>query len=151
MSSVFNPDKHTNYIPINKEKYIGKGPIICRSSWELDFCRWCDANPSILSWNSEGIEIPYYDVVKKKNRRYYPDFTIRVKEVDGTESVYIVEIKPEKETLIPKKGKKKDRTFLYEMVTFQTNVCKWKAAQLFCRKYGYKFKLMTERDLYKEK
>lgn len=148
MSHNYNPDKHTIFTPVNKEKYIGKELPVSRSSWERAFMQWADMNPSILNWSSEALAIPYYDNVKRKNRRYYPDFTIRVKDVDGQESTWVIEIKPYKETIPPIRGKKKERTYMYEALTFQTNVAKWQAAEQFCKKYNVKFKLLTEKDLF---
>jgi restriction endonuclease len=149
-SSTFDPKKHTRYQPINEEKYVGKEYPCCRSSWETHFCKWCDNNPSIIKWSSEAIQIPYYDPVRRKNRRYYPDFSMSVKGSDGKVINYIVEIKPYKETIQPSKGgNKKDKTIMYEFYTFQTNMAKWKAAIDFCRKHGIVFKLLTEKDLFK--
>jgi hypothetical protein len=147
----FNPDKHTIFTPINEEKYVGKGPVCARSTWETAMMKWLDSNPSVLKWSSECLEIPYYDVVKKKNRRYFPDFTMVVKDVDGKESTWVIEIKPYKETISPIRGKKKERTFLYELLTYQTNIAKWQAAALFCKKYGANFKIITEHQLFNNK
>ena len=104
----FNPDKHTLFMPLNKDKYRGEYPISCKSTWERHFCQWCDVNPSILLWSSESLAIPYYDpstVVdgKKKHRRYYPDYMMMVKDADGKNKIYIVEIKPFAETKPPVK------------------------------------------------
>ena len=151
MSHNYNPDKHTVYQPINEEKYVNKDLPIARSTWETSFMKWCDLNPSIVKWSSEALEIPYYDPVKRKNRRYYPDFTIQVKDINESISTWVIEIKPYKETIQPLRGKKKERTFLYEMLTFQTNNAKWQAANMFCKKYGIQFKLLTEKDLFKGK
>jgi hypothetical protein len=136
---------------MNESKYVGKEYPVCRSTWETYFCEWCDKNPNIIKWSSEALQIPYYDPIKKKNRRYYPDFSISVKDVNDNIKNYIIEIKPYKETIPPSAhGNKKDRTVMYEFCTYQTNVAKWKAAQVFCRKHGVIFKLLTEKDLFKE-
>lgn len=147
----FNPKKHTIYIPVNEGKYVDKDPIVCKSSWEVHFCKWCDSNPNILKWSSESIQIPYYDPIQKKNRRYYPDFSLSVRNTDGRITKYIVELKPYHETIPPTgKGNKKDRTVMYEFCTYQTNIAKWRAAIDFCRKHGFVFKLLTEYDLFKD-
>ena len=151
-SSTFDPKKHTRFVPLNEEKYVGKEYPVCRSSWENRFCEWCDKNTSVIKWSSEAIQIPYYDIIKKKNRRYYPDFVMTVKDVNGRLQTYVIEIKPYKETIPPSKhGNKKDRTQIYEFCTWQTNVAKWKAAEIYCRKQGLIFRILTEKDLFKEK
>lgn len=146
----FNPKKHTIYTPINEEKYVDKDPIVCKSSWEVHFCKWCDSNPNILKWSSEAIQIPYYDPVRRKNRRYYPDFSMSVKGTDGKVTNYIVEIKPKSQTDKPINKGKNNKTYLYEFYTYQTNIAKWRAAIEFCRKHGFVFKLLTEYDLFKD-
>lgn len=148
---TFDPKKHTIYTPINEEKYVDKDPIICKSSWETHFCKWCDSNPNIVKWSSETLQIPYYDMSKKKQRRYYPDFIMAVKDINNKIQTYVVEIKPYKETIPPVRRGKKETSFLYEFYTWQTNVSKWKAADLFCRKKGLIFKIITEKDLFKDK
>jgi len=70
--------KKKQYVPKNPTKYIGKYPISIKSTWEKKFCRWLDANPSVIKWSSENIYIQYYDPIQKKNRRYYPDFYMEV-------------------------------------------------------------------------
>ena len=150
-SSTFDPKRHKRFVPMNENKYVGKDYPVTRSSWETRFCEWCDKNPSVVSWASESIQIPYHDPVSKKDRRYYPDFSMVVKDVDGKLKKWLVEIKPYKETIPPTvHGNKKDRTVMYEFCTYQTNVAKWKAAQIFCRKYGIEFKILTEKDLFKD-
>jgi len=150
MKHSFDPSKHDIFIPRNKHKYIGKGPIIIRSSWERVFSQWCDSNPGIIAWSSETVEIPYYDPVKRKQRRYYPDYIIKTIGEGNKELTYIVEIKPYKETIKPTISEKKSqKTKMHEMATYLTNVAKWKAAIEFCKRRGWQFKIITERELYK--
>lgn len=74
----------SRYKPVYPKKYQGDpNNIICRSSWERIFCRWCDLNDNIIAWGSEEIRIKYYDPVKQKIRTYFPDFIIKVKESNG--------------------------------------------------------------------
>lgn len=106
-------------------------------------------NPSVLQWASEIAAIPYFDPVKRKNRRYYPDFLIKVKDKDGKEVMYCVEIKPYKEILPPKNGtKKSEKTKIHEVTTYMTNSAKWKAADDYCKKRGWIFRLITEKELF---
>jgi len=140
--------KDSFFQPKFPEKYKGKWPIIMRSQWERTFAQWCDVNPSVLSWVSEGLEIPYYDPIKRKSRRYYPDFMVKVLDKNKKEVIYVIEIKPLRETIPPKKGNKSDRTKIHEQVTYVTNQAKWKAAIDFCKKRNYEFRIFTENELF---
>lgn len=133
------------YKPVNEEKYTGKHLPQVRSSYEDSFCRWLDKNPEIIQWSSEEFAIPYYDPVRKKKRRYYPDFIFRAR----SDRVHLVEIKPYIQTIPPVKGRKSKKTYLREMATYNTNVAKWIAARAFCNRRGWEFNIVTEKDLYK--
>ena len=94
----------SRYYPSFPKKYKGNpNNIICRSSWERKFCRWCDLNESILEWGSEEFSIPYISPVDNRIHRYFPDFIIKVKESTGQVKTYIVEVKPKKQTKPPVK------------------------------------------------
>jgi len=149
MQSNFDPEKHKRYIPKFQGKFVGNVPPVARSSWELAFMRWCDYNSSVVKWSSETIQIPYFDPVSQKHRRYYPDFNMVVKDNTGRETPYIVEIKPYKEIHPPKKSSgKMVKTMMYESQMYARNVSKWNAAQDFCKKRGIIFRLLTEKELF---
>jgi len=143
-------DKGNNvFTPKFPEKYKGNYPIVSRSNWELQFMKWCDNNPLVVEWSSESVKIPYFDPTQQKRRFYYPDFMIKVIDKKNNIVPYIIEIKPHKETVPPKRGGRKSRkSMLYEQLTFQTNQAKWKAAQDFANKAGAIFKIFTERELF---
>ena len=127
------------------KKYMGKHLPIIRSSWERIFAQWLDRNPKIIVWSSESIVIKYFDPVKNKIRRYYPDFYLQT----NIGERFIIEVKPLKETKPPtNKGKKSNKTRLYESKTYATNQAKWKAAVNWCDKMGYKFRIYTEKELF---
>lgn len=150
MNRNFNSKKHTRFVPKNPEKYCGKDKkIVCRSSWEVNFATWCDNNPNVLRWSSEDIIIPYFDPVKGKQRRYFPDFFLVVRNSKGDIEKFLIEVKPHKETIPPKsrRGKKKT-SLLREKQTFATNSNKWRAAQSYCKKRGWQFRLITEKQLF---
>ena len=148
MSTQYNPDKHSLYIPKNPEKYLGKGQIVTRSSWEMDTCRFLDLNDKVLSWASEPGEIQYFDTGSGKKRRYFPDYLVKIKNGDNV-TTYLVEVKPFVQTQPPKFTKRKNKiNYLNEQKTFATNISKWKAAKAFCIKRGWKFLIITERELY---
>ena len=84
------------FTPKNKSKYEGDPTnIIYRSLWERQCFRWCDENPKVKAWSSEEVVIPYYYEVDKKYHRYFVDLKIVTEE-----KTILVEIKPEKETVI---------------------------------------------------
>jgi hypothetical protein len=138
------------FIPKFPKKYVGSYPIVVRSHWERLMCQWLDCNDGVVEWSSESITIQYYDPVQKKKRRYYPDFFARMKTQKGI-SEYVIEVKPHKETKPPsKKGKKSAKTKLYQEATYLTNIAKFKAAELWCNKMGYKFKVLTEKQMFRK-
>ena len=138
----------SRYAPSHPEKYLGDpNNIICRSSWERKFCRWCDLNENIISWGSEEIHIKYYDPVKKRVRNYFPDFIIKVKERDGKIKKYMIEVKPKKQTVPPKPRSRTTKSYINEVYTYATNQAKWKAAEEFCKDRMIEFKIITEDEL----
>jgi len=140
----------TKYKPQNPEKYTGNPDnIICRSLWERKFCKYLDSNDTIIRWASEEIKIPYLSSIDKKMHFYYPDFIFEAKQGD-TVTTFMVEIKPKKQTKQPS-FKKNKKSYLQESIQFEINNCKWKAAQYFCKKNGWIFKILTEDDLFKER
>ncbi len=97
----------SKYRPSFPKKYKGDpNNIICRSSWERKFCRWCDLNENILQWGSEEFYIPYMSPLDKRVHKYYPDFIIKVRESPGQIQTYVIEDKPKKQTK-PQKTKHK--------------------------------------------
>lgn len=137
------------YQIINNEKYKGKRPVYYRSKWEQKFMRFCDLTPSILEWSSESISIQYFNPVKGKITRYYPDFFIKY--VDSNQKIQfdLIEVKPFKQTIQPKPRKnKKNSTLLQEQKTYAINSAKWNAAIDYCKKRNYNFRIITEKDLY---
>ena len=133
----------------NKKKYRGNPHnIVYRSSWELKFMRYCDRNDKILEWGSEEFFIPYFDPTTNKVRRYFPDFIVKIKESSGAIKKYLVEVKPKRQTLVPKQSKgKQKKTYINEVLTYNKNLAKWKAAQEWCEDRLIEFKIITEDEL----
>lgn len=137
--------------PSHPEKYQGNpNNIVCRSSWERRFCFWCDTNENVLKWASEEFSIPYV-APDGRVRRYYPDFLIEFRDVNGKVKKQIIEVKPKKQTQPPKPGKRTTKSYLYEAQTYEKNVAKWKAAVEFAKDNGIEFRILTEEDIYPEK
>lgn len=130
------------YEVINKEKYIGNKPPRYRSSWEKHCMLFFDNNKHILQWCSEGIKIPYIHPLTGKGTVYVPDFLINYKDRSDIHRTELLEIKPHGQTMITEKMKDRDRAVV------AINHAKWTAAQKFCQKYGLRFRIITERDLY---
>lgn len=138
----------SKYIPSYPKKYKGNpNNIICRSSWERKFCRWCDLNENILEWGSEEFWIPYLSPVDNKVHRYFPDFIIKVRESSGDIKTYVIEVKPKKQTMPPKQKSRVTQSYLYEAKTYAVNQAKWKAAKEFCADRLIEFKIITEDEL----
>lgn len=136
------------FTPNNPTKYKGNAAhIVYRSSWELDFMRKLDDGANVVSWASEEIAIKYQNPIKQHVCRYYPDFLYEQKNNDGTTSRILIEIKPLNQVVQPKKTKGKAmKTYMNEMMTWSVNQAKWKAAKLWCERYGIKFMIVTKTD-----
>jgi hypothetical protein len=137
------------YKPEYPSKYKGNpNNIICRSSWERKFCRWCDLNENILEWGSEEFYIPYFDPTTGRVRRYFPDFIIKVREQSGEIKKYVIEVKPKRQTIPPvQTSKKRTRTYITEVKTYAMNQAKWEAAKEWCKDRMIEFRIITENEL----
>jgi hypothetical protein len=63
--------------PKNPDKYMGNPTnIIYRSSWELKLMIRLDEDPSIISWGSEEVVIPYRSPIDNRIHRYFVDFIV---------------------------------------------------------------------------
>ena len=126
-------------------KYKGSHDPVYRSSWELQMCKWCDTNPNVKYWMSEGTVIPYVSKVDRKLHRYYIDFTVQF--TNG--QTVLFEIKPHRQTLKPTHKKIKTKKHLNEVYTYTRNVSKWEAAKEFAKKHDVSFQILTENELKK--
>ena len=136
------------FIPRNVSKYRGDYKnIIYRSSWELKFMKYCDLNKSILEWGSEEIVIPYRSPLDNRVHRYFVDFYIKVKDINGNLQRYLIEVKPKKQTKEPKVQQRMTKRYIYEVTEYAKNQAKWAAAKDFCDDRNYKFMLITEDEL----
>lgn len=148
MSVMYKETYKGRYRILNPKKYRGDiTNVVYRSSWELKFMKWCDSTPSILEWGSETMVIPYKSPVDSKIHRYFVDFYIKVKDKAGNISKYLIEIKPEKFTKPPQIPQRKTKKFIEEVFTYGVNQSKWKAANDYCEDRGWKFLVLTEKDL----
>ena len=108
---------------------------------------YLDKNDSVISWGSEEFFVPYVSPIDNKIHRYFPDMIIRVRTKDGKTKTFVWEIKPEKQTREPVKKSKVTKRYVTEVLTYGINQAKWKAAEEFCADRGWKFQLITEKNL----
>lgn len=113
-------------------------PIIYRSSYEKKFVAWCEMCPTVKTWGSEVIEIPYI-WCDGKYHRYYPDYYVEL--TDGTK--LLIEIKPSNQTVPPANENS------WAAREWSRNCAKWRAAQEFCKAKGLVFKILTEKTIEK--
>ena len=136
------------YRPNNPLKYKGDyRNIIYRSLWELKFMKYCDSNQNILEWGSEEFWLPYRSPLDNKVHRYFPDFYIKVRESTGKINKMVIEVKPKRQCIEPKRPKRKTKGYIYEVREYASNQAKWKAAKSYCLDRGYEFKILTENEL----
>ena len=141
IKSIYKPSNPSNY-------QDNANNIICRSSWERKFCYYCDHNPDIISWSSEEFCVNYISPVDNRVHRYFPDYLIKVKEPSGNIKTYVIEVKPKKQTVAPKKKSRVTKTYLNECKTYAVNQAKWRAAEEWCKDRLIEFKIITEEDLF---
>ena len=133
------------FVPKNSDKFIGSKAVY-RSGLELKFFRFCDDNKNVVKWGSENVIVPYYSPLDNKGHRYYVDNYIEI--LEGRKlTKYLVEIKHSRETKPPKTKYRNRKHLLYEQKTFVTNQAKWEAARKYSKKKGYKFIILTEKEL----
>ena len=110
--------------------------------------RWCDTTNTVVKWSSEEVVIPYISPIDHEQHRYFVDFTIFVKQKDGTIRKFLVEIKPSNQTKPPKVRKGMSQEKLNEALkTYYVNQAKWEAAAKVAKSWGAEFIVLTERTL----
>jgi hypothetical protein len=134
--------------PLNPQKYNGTVPIIYRSGLELKYFRFFDKNPSILSWSSESIVVPYANPLTGRTHRYFVDNSVVMRNKDGVIKKYLIEIKPHSKLLPPPHSNKRSpkNTAILQREYIQ-NKAKWVAASEWSRKHGYQFIIITEKHM----
>jgi hypothetical protein len=108
---------------------------------------YCDKNSKILEWGSEEIALPYISPHDSRVHRYFPDFYIKVQENTGKIKRYLIEVKPLKQTVKPKRPKRQTKGYIREAFEYARNQAKWKAAREYCADRMWEFKVITEKEL----
>lgn len=144
------------YYPIKEcKKYVGKGKVIYRSNWERLFCDYCERSSLVKAWDSESIEIQYFDTKTEKYHRYYPDFLVKMKDgltilIEVKPSSHIKKPKPPKkpdkksDESVLKKYKKRVRRYKNSLEIYRKNMLKFNAATKYCADRGWVFRIVTE-------
>ena len=127
----------------NPAKYIGTTVPTYRSSWEFAFMKFCDEHNSVRNWASEAVKIPYRNPLTGKFTIYVPDFFITYVNAQGKQHVELIEVKPSNQALEEKLGRSK-----YNKAHFVVNQAKWKYATDYCKRNGWKFVILTEKDIF---
>jgi len=138
--------------PKHAEKYRGDPTRIeYRSRYELVYMTHLDRSENIVEWSSESTVLWYISPKDNLGHRYFVDMTVKKREKDGTLQTYLIEIKPMKQVMAPTKppvmNKQKERRYLNEVLTWGVNQAKWNAARKYCQENGYKFVVITEKEL----
>jgi len=136
----------------NPGKYKGDyNNIVYRSRWELKLMMHLDEHPDVLEWSSEEVVIPYMSPIDGKRHRYFVDFFVKKKNRGGAIESVLIEVKPLAQTRPPEvkisKGQKPTRRYINEVMTWGVNEAKWRAATQYCEDRGWKFIIMTEKEL----
>ncbi len=135
--------------PKNPQKYKGDpSNIVYRSGWELRLMSHFDLHSDVLWWSSEERIVPYVSPVDGRVHRYFPDFLICVKTIEGKQQTIMIEVKPAAQTKEPPKRDKINKRYIQEVFTWGVNKSKWEAAEEYCKDRGWQFKVMTEREIF---
>lgn len=130
------------FVPKYPEKYVGRGSIKYRSSWEYAFMQMCDNHPSIINWASESVRIPYMNPLTGKSTFYVPDFFIVYQDKNGQNHAEVVEVKPSKEMTFENARSQRDKLAVI------VNHAKWTAAYEWAKRNGIKFRIVSENEIF---
>ena len=134
--------------PRNPSKYKGDPTnIIYRSGLELRLMKFLDEQDNIIKWGSEELAIPYKSPIDGRYHRYFPDFYVKKKTVDGSIREQLIEVKPSEQCRPPRKQSKITKRYITEVKNWGINSAKWEAANEYCKDRGWKFLVWTEDHL----
>jgi hypothetical protein len=105
--------------------------------------RVLDSHPSVKTWASEAIQIPYQDPTTGRWRMYIPDFFITYIDSEGKTHGEVIEVKPIKQTLESAARSRRDKAAV------KLNTAKWESAVAWCKTVGLTFRIMTEKEIYR--
>ena len=96
-----------------------------RSSWELAFYKYCENSDYVKKWSTESVAIPYISPKDNQVHRYFPDVFL----LTSDNKKFLIEIKPNNQKKNP------------------INQAKWEAAEEWSKQNGFKFIVLTEKEL----
>lgn len=136
------------FFPEHPAKYKGDvNNIIYRSLWERNVMVKLDMWDVVLEWASEELRIPYRSPLDNKIKMYFPDFVVKLRTPMGDKKA-ILEVKPLKQTIEPKKPKRTTKRYINELMEYGRNQAKWNAARAFCADRGWEFIVLTEEQIF---
>ena len=139
------------FSPKFPKKYIGDPTnIVFRSGWERRVMQSLDENTNVLRWASEEIIVPYISPIDNRPHRYFVDFYVEARAIDGSIKKMLLEVKPAAQTQPPKSPKRRTKRYISEVMTYGVNEAKWKAAREYCKDKGWEFRIITEAELFKK-
>jgi len=140
--------KQGNYVPANPKKYLGDvKKIPYRSGLEQKVCYKLDHADYVVGWCIEPAPVIYIKPTDGLPHRYFPDFLTVTLNSDGTKNITLIEVKPYNQQFPPKKQGKKKSRYLKEAVDYEINQAKWAAARELCKKKGWNFVILTEKEI----
>ena len=135
--------------PKNISKYKGDPTnIVYRSSWELKMMNYFDGHKDVIWWQSEELAIRYVSPLDSKFHRYFVDFVVKMKDINGKIKTVAIEVKPKHQTMPPKKPEKVNRSYIKEVMVWGINEAKWLAATEYCADRKWEFEILTEDQIF---
>ena len=140
------------YTPLNLNKCQNTRPLNFKSKLELKLMGYFDRTPNVVKWSYESVLIPYISPLDGCGHTYHTDFIIHVDSGDDNRYTAIVEAKAscfvpttnnfaiiKKRRNTPSKSK-----MLNELIV---NKAKFDSAEEYCKKRGWRFVVITEKDV----
>ena len=143
---LLNPEKFIKPIDELMKSYKD-GHVNYKSSLELKAVRYADWNKDVVKWSLEPFPIQYLKPTTGKVHRYYIDLVLEFRNSEK----FLVEIKPHSQTKPPTKPRKNtpkaQLNYARGLETYLVNQAKWDAAKSFGKTNGFKFIILTEKEL----
>jgi len=108
-----------------------------------------DNHPDVLQWVSEPANLIFYqNPFTKREKPYIPDFIVVYRERrSNLPIVEMIEIKP-KDEMPGYQPMLRETVSRFKQGKQVINAAKWKAAMAFCARRGWKFRVVTEDQLF---
>jgi len=147
---VKNPDKFIKPLDEHMKSYNKDNNgtrIKYRSGIELKAFIYADNNDSVIKFSIEPFHVKYLKPTDGKIHRYFIDMFLEF----NTGDKFIVEVKSSSETKPPRRPKKMTtntiKNYKRACNTYSVNLAKWNAAKEFALQNGFRFIILTEKEL----